>query len=225
MSHNQALVLARSGQMRNARIRWQHLIERAQQAGDREKAARLYRAAEAVCEAPSRKSRPGERGRPRGARNWERVAMWNTPRPLRWRSPATVPHRKRSPKIWRKVIPGRARLCWSSIFPPCARFFALCVQEAKRGRTIERACKLRSPTTSRCRAPVLRPNSEGSIPRMCAARRICRPGAAGRRRQAKRYWIIGRIVLADPIGALAYLQLGGRWSCWARKGQGQESLR
>jgi hypothetical protein len=50
MSHNQALVLARSGQMRNARIRWRHTIELAQQAGDREKAA-IYQAAEAVCEA------------------------------------------------------------------------------------------------------------------------------------------------------------------------------
>jgi len=50
LSHNQALVLARSGQMRNARIRWQHTIELAQQTGDREKAA-IYRAAEAVCEA------------------------------------------------------------------------------------------------------------------------------------------------------------------------------
>ena len=50
MSHNQALVLARSGQMRNARILWQHTIELAQQAGDREKAA-IYQAAEAVCEA------------------------------------------------------------------------------------------------------------------------------------------------------------------------------
>jgi tetratricopeptide (TPR) repeat protein len=50
MSHNQALVLARSGQMRNARIQWQHTIERTQQTGDREKAA-IYQAAEAVCEA------------------------------------------------------------------------------------------------------------------------------------------------------------------------------
>lgn len=50
MSHNQALVLARSGQMRNARTRWRHTIERAKQAGDREKAA-IYQAAEAVCEA------------------------------------------------------------------------------------------------------------------------------------------------------------------------------
>jgi tetratricopeptide (TPR) repeat protein len=50
MSHNHALVLARSGQARNARILWQHTIELAQQNGDREKAA-IYRAAEAVCEA------------------------------------------------------------------------------------------------------------------------------------------------------------------------------
>jgi tetratricopeptide (TPR) repeat protein len=50
MSHNQALVLARSGQMRNARIRWRHTIELAQQGGDREKSA-IYQAAEAVCEA------------------------------------------------------------------------------------------------------------------------------------------------------------------------------
>jgi eukaryotic-like serine/threonine-protein kinase len=50
MSHNQALVLARSGQMRNARIVWRHTIERVQQNGEREKAA-IYQAAEAVCEA------------------------------------------------------------------------------------------------------------------------------------------------------------------------------
>jgi serine/threonine protein kinase/Tfp pilus assembly protein PilF len=49
MSHNQALVLARSGQMRNARIRWRHIIER-RQTGHREQAA-IYQAAEAVCEA------------------------------------------------------------------------------------------------------------------------------------------------------------------------------
>ena len=50
MSHNHAMVLARSGQVRNARILWQHTIELAQQNGDREKAA-IYQAAEAVCEA------------------------------------------------------------------------------------------------------------------------------------------------------------------------------
>lgn len=48
MSHNQALFLARCGQMRNARIRWRHIIER-QRAGHREQAA-IYQSAEAVCE-------------------------------------------------------------------------------------------------------------------------------------------------------------------------------
>jgi len=50
MSHNQALVLAHSGQMRNARTMWHHAIVLAQHADDREKAA-IYQAAAAVCEA------------------------------------------------------------------------------------------------------------------------------------------------------------------------------
>ncbi|HJZ96572.1 MAG TPA: protein kinase, partial [Candidatus Solibacter sp.] len=50
MSHNHALVLARSGQMRNARIRWRHTIQLVRQGGEREKAA-IYQAAAAVCEA------------------------------------------------------------------------------------------------------------------------------------------------------------------------------
>jgi serine/threonine protein kinase/tetratricopeptide (TPR) repeat protein len=50
MSHNQALVLARSGQMRKARTLWRHTIERARQTGHPEKAA-IYETAWAVCEA------------------------------------------------------------------------------------------------------------------------------------------------------------------------------
>jgi DNA-binding winged helix-turn-helix (wHTH) protein/tetratricopeptide (TPR) repeat protein len=50
MSHNQALVLARSGQMRQARSMWERAVAMAEQAGNREGAAR-YEAAEAVCEA------------------------------------------------------------------------------------------------------------------------------------------------------------------------------
>jgi tetratricopeptide (TPR) repeat protein/predicted Ser/Thr protein kinase len=50
MSHNQAMVLARSGRMREARVLWQRAIESTQQTGDREKAA-IYHAAAAVCEA------------------------------------------------------------------------------------------------------------------------------------------------------------------------------
>ena len=50
MSHHQALVLSRSGQMRQARGMWERAIALAQQAGKRETAA-IYEAAEAVCEA------------------------------------------------------------------------------------------------------------------------------------------------------------------------------
>jgi serine/threonine protein kinase/tetratricopeptide (TPR) repeat protein len=50
MSHHQAMVLARSGQMRNARSMWRRAIELALQTGDAEKAA-IYEAAAAVCEA------------------------------------------------------------------------------------------------------------------------------------------------------------------------------
>jgi len=50
MSHNQAMVLAHSGQMRNAGIMWRRAIELAQQTGDREKTA-IYEAAAAVCQA------------------------------------------------------------------------------------------------------------------------------------------------------------------------------
>ena len=50
MSHNQALVLARSGRMREARSMWERAIASAQQGGKHETAA-IYAAAEAVCEA------------------------------------------------------------------------------------------------------------------------------------------------------------------------------
>ena len=50
MSHNQALVLARSGRIGEARAMWERAIALAQQAGARETAA-IYRAAAAVCEA------------------------------------------------------------------------------------------------------------------------------------------------------------------------------
>ena len=50
MSHNQAMVLANSGQMRAARTMWHHAIIMAQQNGDPGRAA-IYQAAVAVCEA------------------------------------------------------------------------------------------------------------------------------------------------------------------------------
>ena len=50
MSQNQAMVLARSGKMRDARTMWHHAIALAQQNGDPGRAA-IYQAAAAVCEA------------------------------------------------------------------------------------------------------------------------------------------------------------------------------
>jgi len=50
MAHNQALVLARSGRMRQARTMWDRAIASAQQGGRAEMAG-IYEAAEAVCEA------------------------------------------------------------------------------------------------------------------------------------------------------------------------------
>src|SRR5262249_8677290 len=50
LSHNQALVLAHSGHMRQARTMWERAIVLAQQTGDRERAA-IYETAAAVCEA------------------------------------------------------------------------------------------------------------------------------------------------------------------------------
>jgi tetratricopeptide (TPR) repeat protein len=50
MAHNQALVFARSGRMQQARTMWEHAVASAQQAGRTEMAG-IYEAAEAVCEA------------------------------------------------------------------------------------------------------------------------------------------------------------------------------
>jgi hypothetical protein len=50
MSHNRALVFARSGRMRQARSMWERAIASAQQAGMPERAA-IFDSAEAVCEA------------------------------------------------------------------------------------------------------------------------------------------------------------------------------
>jgi tetratricopeptide (TPR) repeat protein len=50
MWHNQALVLARSGQIQLARTMWERAIALAQKAGNRERAA-IFEAAAAVCEA------------------------------------------------------------------------------------------------------------------------------------------------------------------------------
>ena len=66
MFHHQALVLARSGRMQQARTMWEHAVALAQQAGRREDSA-IYRAAEAVCDAHF--------GYTAEARTWARSAL------------------------------------------------------------------------------------------------------------------------------------------------------
>src|SRR5262245_46064217 len=66
MAHNQALVLARSGRMREARTMWEHAIGLAQQAGNRERVA-IYECAQAVSEA--------QFGNPAAARTRARAAL------------------------------------------------------------------------------------------------------------------------------------------------------
>ena len=66
MSHNQALVLARSGRMREARTLWARAVALSQQDGRRETAA-LYEAAQAVCEAHFENAA--------AARTWARSAL------------------------------------------------------------------------------------------------------------------------------------------------------
>src|SRR5690349_9130668 len=66
MSHNQALVLARSGRMREARALWVRAVALSQQDGRREPAA-LYQAAQAVCEAHFENAA--------AARTWARSAL------------------------------------------------------------------------------------------------------------------------------------------------------
>ena len=123
MSHNQALVLARSGQMRNARILWQHTIELAQQAGDREKAAHLPGRGGGV-RSTFRKSGSGERARPRGSRAGKRPRCGVCRGFRAGARGRCLPDRKVSPRTWQNASRKIPR-CNSSIFPRCARFSRL----------------------------------------------------------------------------------------------------
>ena len=204
MSHHQALVLARSGRMRQARIMWERAIASAQQAGKRETAA-IYEAAAGGVRSAFRESGSGEEARSGGAGTWQKAAMWSMPRRLRWRFQATFRNPKGSPPTWRNASP-RIPLCNSSIFPRCTLFPRSLIG---RRRTRSSDCNGRFPTTSPCRARHSSANSEASIPRMCAVRHTLQQDVARRPRRNFRKVLDHRgIVFADPIGALAHLQLG-----------------
>jgi tetratricopeptide (TPR) repeat protein len=119
MSHNQALVLARSGQIRRpgscggARSHWRC----------RPPIPKELRSTRA--RKPSAKRISGMRLRPNGVprrrSTSQKGAMWSIPRRLRWRSQATAPDRKGSPRTWQNDS-QRILRCNSSIFTRCARF-------------------------------------------------------------------------------------------------------
>ena len=135
MSHHQALVLAHSGQMRNARILWRPSIERAQQTGDPEKVA-IYQAAEAVCEAHignRDQAKAGARGTGAGER---RDVVYSAAFALALAGDASGSQNLTI--IWQSVSRNTPP-CNSSIFPRCARFVILRQGSVGRDRLPETA--------------------------------------------------------------------------------------
>ena len=203
MSHNQALVLARSGQMRNARILWQHTIELAQQTGNREKAA-IYQAAQAVCEAHfGNRDQAKERARAALELGKGRDVEYAAAFALALSGDASGSQSLADDLA--KRFPEDTPVQFEYL-PTLRALFALA---ARRRWTRSSDCKRRFLTTSRCRARRSSPSSEGSIPPMCAVRRTWTAGR-GREAAAEFQKVLDHrgIVLADPIGALAHLQLG-----------------
>jgi eukaryotic-like serine/threonine-protein kinase len=184
MSHNQALVLARSGRMRAARILWQRAIELAQQTGDRERAA-IYEAAAAVCEA--------HLGNAAAARSRAETA-------LQLAKNRDVEYAAAFALALSGDSSGSQRLAedLQKRFPEdtAVQFGYLPILRALPHSLIERPStpssdyKRRFRTTSRCRARRSLPSSEDSTQRMCAARRTSTHGGAWRpRRNSKRFSI------------------------------------
>ena len=90
--------------------------------------------------------------------------------------------------------------------PTCTRF-----RRSRVGRrwTQSSDCNGRFPMTSHCRARRSSQSSEAAIPPMCAVRRTLPQDVARRpRRNFRKSSITAVSFLADPIGALAHLQLG-----------------
>ena len=203
MSHNQALVLARSGQMRNARIRWQHLIERAQQAGDREKAA-IYRAAEAVCEAHL-----GNRDRAKeGARAALELGKGRDVEYAAAFALALSGDRSASQALAEdlaKRFPEDTPVQFEYL-PTLRALFALCDQEP--AAAIERL-QTALPYDLAMPGTGFFAKFGGLYPAYVRGQAYLQAGR-GREAAAEFQKVLDHrgIVLADPIGALAYLQLG-----------------
>ena len=185
MSHNQALVLARSGRMRQARTMWERAIALAQQAGNRERAA-IYEAAEAVCEAHFGNAAAAKE-RARAAlelakgRDVEYAAAFALA--LSGDSAGIAKARRRPGE----TLPGGYSRA-IRVSSHAARAFRTRSSGAVWTRSSD--CNGRFPTTSRCRAQRSLPSSEASIPPMYAARRTLQQDVARRpRRNFKKFSI------------------------------------
>ena len=97
MSHNQAMVLARSGRMRRR-----------------------------PCPKRISGTRPRRTSAAGPHSTWQKGAMWSMPRHLRWRSQAILPGLKDLPATWRNDS-RRIPRCNSSIFPRYALFLRLLI--------------------------------------------------------------------------------------------------
>ena len=184
---------------------WERAVALAQQDGRRETAA-IYEAAQAVCEAHFGNAAAAQDSGPDPHWILQKAAMWSMPRRLRWRSPAILPDRNASLRIWQKRFPEDTPVQFEYL--PTLRALSATFRKGAAGR--DRATwKRRFPTTWRCRARRSSPSSEGCIPPMCADRRTLQAGR-GREAAAEFQKILDHrgIVLADPVGALAHLQLG-----------------
>ncbi|PWU07808.1 MAG: hypothetical protein C5B51_09120 [Terriglobia bacterium] len=220
MLHNEALVLARSGQMRNARIRWRHTIELAQQAGDREKAA-LYQAAEAVCEAHfGFLDRAKERSQAALALGKGRDVVYAVAFAL-----AVSGDRSESQRLTEDLarrFPEDTPVQFEYL-PTLRALFALCRKapaDALEGLQTALPYDLAMPGTA------FFAKFGGLYPAYVRGQAYL-DGGRGREAAAEFQKVLDHrgIVLADPIGALAHLQLGRALTLSGERDRGRSAYR
>ena len=220
MSHNQALVLARSGQMRNA----QNHVAARDRSGATDRRSRKGRhlpGRGGGMRSTFRKSGSGERARPGGTRIGKRprcgVCRGVCTGALRRQFRIAKARRGSGTNDSRKTLRYN-----SSIFPRCARF----------SRSLDKApldaiecLKTALPYDLAMPGTAFFAKFGGLYPVYVRGQAYLEAGR-GREAAAEFQKVLDHrgIVLADPIGALAHLQLGRALRYLGRHGQGQERL-
>ncbi len=208
MSHNQAMVLARSGRMRQARtdVGARGRIGAAGRQSRRSRASMRRRR-------PCAKRISGMRQRQKSALGQRSTCKRSRCGICRGVCAGALRRFCRIPKARRRpgeTIPG-GHACAIRVSSHAGARFPHSRIERRWTRSSD--CNGAFPTISRCRAQHFLPSSEAFTPRMYAARRTWKHGRAERRlRNSKRFSIIAASFIADPIGALAHLQLARAYS-------------